>query len=130
MVGVDPDHLSGVGAFSGKQAGAAQIGPQGAGDLRLHQGGVLLHFGGGARAGYHGGHGRVGRAELQRGRLDVGAVALAEGADGVGARHHVGFRRLVVEGRAAGQQAGIVGPAQHDLDALGGQAGNSASSAV
>jgi hypothetical protein len=31
----------------------------------------------------------------------VCAVAFADGADGVGAGHHVSFRGLVVEGRAA-----------------------------
>ena len=123
MMGVDPDHVSGVGAFSGNRPARRRSAHSAPRDLRLHERRVLLDFGGAARAGNDGDHGRVRRAELQRRRLDVGAVAFAEGADGVGARHHVGLRRFIVERRAAGQKPGIVGAAQHDLDALGEASG-------
>ena len=102
-----------------QQAGPTELPPQLTGNFGPHEGGVLLHFGGGARAGYDGGHRRMGGAKLQRRGLDVGAVALADGTNGVGASHHLGFCRHIVEGGAARQQAGIVRSAQHDLHALG-----------
>ena len=121
--------MLGGGRVLRQQAGAAQIDPQRTPDFH-HQLGVLLDFGGAARAGDDGGHGGVRRAELQGGGFDVGAVAPAEAADGLGARHHVGFRRLIVEGRAASQKPGIVGTASTIFTPLARQAGNSCPSAV
>ncbi len=65
----------------------------------------------------------MGGAELQGGGFEVGVVAGADGRDGLGAGGDLGRGGFVVEGGAAGEQAGVVGAAEHDLGALGGAGG-------